>query len=52
MQAGDVVQLKSGGPPMTVSFVEANGEVACKWFNDKNKLEQARFQEASLEPVE
>ena len=31
-KAGDVVQLKSGGPLMTVS--EADGNVVqCRWFN-------------------
>ena len=29
---GDLVQLKSGGPVMTVSATEQSGFVACMWF--------------------
>lgn len=32
-QLGDVVQLKSGGPPMTVTYVNEKGRVSCAWFN-------------------
>jgi uncharacterized protein YodC (DUF2158 family) len=31
-KAGDVVQLKSGGPLMTVSEIDGNS-VQCRWFN-------------------
>jgi uncharacterized protein YodC (DUF2158 family) len=31
IQPGDLVQLKSGGPVMTVSRVEERGAV-CQWF--------------------
>jgi len=29
---GDTVQLKSGGPIMTVNNIEKNGEIYCQWF--------------------
>lgn len=29
---GDVVQLKSGGPQMTVTRVHHDGDVDCQWF--------------------
>jgi len=29
---GDVVQLISGGPPMTVEAVKSKNSVRCKWF--------------------
>lgn len=29
---GDVVMLKSGGPKMTVTGVEPNGDLSCVWF--------------------
>jgi uncharacterized protein YodC (DUF2158 family) len=32
-KTGDVVQLKSGGPRMTVNDVPASGSVLCNWFN-------------------
>jgi uncharacterized protein YodC (DUF2158 family) len=35
-KVGDVVQLKSGGPPMTVTRVHSNmvgfTEITCQWF--------------------
>lgn len=30
---GDVVELKSGGPKMTVRQIGNNGLVYCVWFN-------------------
>ncbi len=33
IELGDVVQLNSGGPLMTVSYVDAHG-VACVWVVD------------------
>lgn len=36
---GDVVQLKSGGPKMTVSAVTKTGRYECTWFDQK----QVRF---------
>lgn len=49
LQAGQLCRLKSGGPIMTVSVVDEDGTIACKWFVG-TRLEQSRFQEASLEP--
>jgi uncharacterized protein YodC (DUF2158 family) len=49
MKPGDVVQLKSGGPPMTVESVEPNG-VICSWFDAKNRKND-RFDEVALVPV-
>jgi len=53
IKAGDVVQLKSGGPEMTVNFVEndGGGEVAaCSWFI-KDKRQDGRFAVTSLKLV-
>jgi uncharacterized protein YodC (DUF2158 family) len=50
IKAGDVVQLKSGGPEMTVNFVENDSgtEVAaCSWFIN-NKKESSRFPVVTL----
>jgi uncharacterized protein YodC (DUF2158 family) len=53
IKAGDVVQLKSGGPEMTVNFVESSSgmeEAACSWFVN-NKKESSRFPVATLKLV-
>ena len=51
-KVGDLVQLKSGGPVMTVSDIAASGEhVSCKWFAGA-KLEHGLFAMATLEPSE
>ena len=31
-EIGDVVQLKSGGPKLTVAKIESDGRVYCYWF--------------------
>lgn len=51
---GDVVQLKSGGPAMTISEVqmdyrEFKGTYRCKWFKGASN-EMAVFEEATLQP--
>jgi uncharacterized protein YodC (DUF2158 family) len=58
---GEQVQLKSGGPVMTVAgvvqappnvFNSANGHIRCQWFSGK-KLENGAFPAESLrKPVE
>ena len=46
---GDVVTLKSGGPPMTVTKREG-GRVWCEWFD--GKATQGRyFDEIALRPA-
>ena len=53
IKKGDVVQLKSGGPEMTVNFVENSygvQEAACSWFI-KDKKESSRFPVETLKLV-
>jgi uncharacterized protein YodC (DUF2158 family) len=54
-QVGDVVQLRSGGPLMTVVFMALGPDgapmVDCIWF-DKADKKEATFPAATLEPVE
>ena len=38
---GDVVQLKSGGPRMTIKFIE-DDEACCSWFIN-GKVSEQRF---------
>jgi uncharacterized protein YodC (DUF2158 family) len=46
IKVGDIVELKSGGPKMTIMEVARDG-VWCQWFGGK-KLEQGRFPFDSL----
>lgn len=44
---GQLVQLKSGGPTMTVRSQSVDGTVNCQWFGGK-KLEQGFFSAETL----
>ena len=57
---GDIVKLKSGGPPMTVEALEARRNikenvmaskytVLCAWFTEENDSESENFSDGSLE---
>jgi uncharacterized protein YodC (DUF2158 family) len=54
---GDLVKLKSGGPPMTVnsvgveSFRDGKYEYYCKWFAGA-KDNSNRFAEGAIEKIE
>lgn len=48
---GDVVQLKSGGPIMTVAFLGVDGDVNVTWF-DKNEPKNGRYPPAVLTKYE
>ncbi len=47
---GDIVQLKSGGPTMTVD-AEGKSEIVCLWFAE-SELKSGRFSATSLKLVE
>jgi uncharacterized protein YodC (DUF2158 family) len=52
--AGDVVMLKSGGRPLTVTWTGpvlfATGYwLICQWFGDDGQLQQEMFPEETLE---
>jgi uncharacterized protein YodC (DUF2158 family) len=55
-KVGDVVQLKSGGPLMTVvGFgADANGNqrVNCTWFDEKNIERNGAFPAEALQPYD
>ena len=46
---GDLVQLKSGGPVMTVQSIDPRGNEGlwCQWFSGK-KLERGHFKQETL----
>ncbi len=49
LEIGYVVALKSGGPDMSISFIEKNDDdygrtvVYCEWFNESDELQDAEF---------
>lgn len=47
LKPGDVVRLKSGGPPMTVNALEDRRFVWTIWF-DHGRQGAARFDQAAL----
>jgi uncharacterized protein YodC (DUF2158 family) len=52
-EVGDVVQLKSSGPPMTVTKCDRPDMVTCTWF-DGREVKVSGFPRAALkvsEPV-
>jgi len=49
-KTGDKVQLKSGGPIMTVNNIGKNGEIYCLWFAG-DKYEKGHFPPGSLQLV-
>lgn len=50
---GDVVSLKSGGPRMTVDYIETEDDgtvkVWCVWFDDKREHKSQVFSAETLE---
>jgi len=52
LKIGDRVQLKSGGPIMTVNNVEENGQIYCQWFaGEYDKAREGYFPSGSLQLV-
>ena len=41
---GDVVMLKSSGPPMTVIGCSENGEVHCMWMSSESPTDVHKYQ--------
>jgi uncharacterized protein YodC (DUF2158 family) len=50
-EIGDVVQLRSGGPKMTVHGLVSDGDVVCQWF-ESNEVHQENFPKEALKKVE
>lgn len=47
LKIGDLVELKSGSPTMTIESLISKDKVACHWFSGK-KLEYGQFHPDSL----
>jgi len=53
LEVGDIVQLKSGGPKMTVDEVERGGDpdrILCRWFAG-SKHEHGAFKKQTLTKI-
>ena len=50
-QAGDAVQLKSGGPAMTVKKHDGNGDAVCIWFYTNGECQEKEFPEFVLNAI-
>lgn len=50
IEPGSIVKLKSGGPPMTVAWVE-EGEAYCEWFDSKGEPRGQRYSLVVLQLV-
>ncbi len=51
IKAGDVVELRSGGPPMSVELVES-GIAHCAWIDPKGNAKHVEFNVAALKAVD
>ena len=50
-EIGDVVQLRSGGPKMTVHSLVSDCDVVCQWF-EGNEMHAESFHKVALRKVE
>lgn len=46
-KAGDVVQLKSGGPAMTIAWIDGS-DARCEWFDNKNEPQGRSYKLVAL----
>jgi uncharacterized protein YodC (DUF2158 family) len=51
MITGTLVQLKSGGPVMTVMWINGD-EAYCNWFDDRNELKGSKFRTLQLKIID
>ncbi len=50
-EIGDIVQLKSGGPKMTVKEISPEGSYVCRWFTGP-KITQDVFEADTIEAAD
>ena len=50
-EIGDVVQLRSGGPKLTVRSVISDGDIVCQWF-ETDVVHEGNFPNEALKKVE
>lgn len=50
LKVGDIVELKSGGPRMTIAAVKAD-RAFCVWFNQRDQFHEEKTSEFLLETL-
>ena len=48
IEEGDIVRLRSGGPPMSVQTVTPDG-IECMWFDSDGRLQEKIFHPGTLQ---
>ncbi len=48
IQVGDRVCLKSGGPTMTVEWIDPSQGVSCKWFDEIGTIQTQVFADPAM----
>lgn len=51
LKIGDLVQLKSGGPTMTVKAIVESNKAECVWFNGGNGTYELKHNTFQLETL-
>ena len=52
MNVGDVVELNSGGPKMTVEAILDDVRIKCCWFDSGEEIRHAEFKKPILKKFE
>lgn len=53
IKEGDVVVLKSGGPMMTIEYIDrVTSQVACTWIDQQEKQQRGTFNPKALKPAD
>ena len=51
VKVGDVVQLKAGGPRMTVTRITGTGNAECVWIDREEKEHRSYYAPEALTPA-
>lgn len=51
IEAGDTVQLKTGGPEMVVEVITIYDQAKCTWFDAEGKHHSQAFAKVALKKV-
>ena len=49
---GDLVQLRSGGPSMSLQEITSDGRAVCMWFDAHGQLQEKVFLLSTLQKID